>query len=251
MNRQNQWLFETPPAPESSYYNNPEYKTRLEREWETQSGHIYSFPLAEEEWETVSTANRNRIGNLHSRRIPRARNSIIIRTASLPPLKVQSQNESVLTESSGQPSIQLTGFPPTPPPPGTTLVSGFGLGSAQLTADHIKIIRKSVRDAIARMPKMVPLSTLVIDIEGHEDETGNPARFGNVGYKRAQAVAKVFAEELVKEMKKVNPANLRDVAIKISSAGPTRPIRSNVTPAGRALNRRVEIRMKEDASRVI
>jgi outer membrane protein OmpA-like peptidoglycan-associated protein len=250
MNKQGQWLFEAPPIPESSYYSNPEYETHSEGEWETQSSHTYSSPLAEEEWETMSMENGNRIGNLRSRRIPRARNSITIRTASLPPVGVQSQNESVLTENSGQPSIQLTGFPPTPPPPETTLISDFGLGSAQLTATHIQIIRKIVRDAIARMPKMVPLSTLVIDVEGHEDETGDPARFGNVGFKRAQAVAKVFVEELAKEMKKLNPADRRDVDIKISSAGPTRPIRSNVTPTGRALNRRVEIRMKEDASKV-
>lgn len=246
MNQQNQWLFEAPSTPASRDHNNPKYETHLEAEWAMRQAHLYNSLQAEGEWE-----NRNRLGNLRTRRLPRTQKSVIVRTASLPPVNINSENESGLMESFGQPSIQLTGFPPTSPPPGTTLITGFGLGSAQLPANHLKIIRKSVAEAIARMPKMVPLSKLVIDIEGHEDETGDPSRFGTMGFKRAKAIAEVFAKELVKEMNKINPANQRTVEIKISSAGPTRPIRSNVTPEGRALNRRVEIRMKEDASGVI
>jgi outer membrane protein OmpA-like peptidoglycan-associated protein len=225
MTVQNQWLFEAPIA-ETVAEAVPE---AMESEWE------------------VSSRRSVRPGSGTALRRSRP---ITIKTSSLPPLKGQ-QNLALAEAPPPAPSIQLTGFPPTPPARGTTLLTHFSLGGAQLTPAHRKLIDKLVKDAIAVMPRMAPLSILVIQVEGHEDETGDPARFGNIGLKRASAVASVLATELVKAAKKVDPKNLRNVEIKTTSAGPNRPIRSNVTPDGRAFNRRVEVRMREDASRTV
>lgn len=221
MNRQSQWLFEAP-----------------------------AEASAEEEWETSRRRLPIQQSRLRSRTALRTNRPITIKTGSLPPTSGAAQNRSVLAEApTPAPPIQITGFPPTPPAPGTMLLTHFTLGSAKLTAAHKKIVDKLVKDAIALMSRMAPLSILVIEVEGHEDETGDPARFGNIGFKRAQAVANLLATELNKAMRTVNPANLRNVEIRVTSAGPTRPIRSNVTPDGRAFNRRVEVRMQEDSSR--
>lgn len=242
MSRPSQWLFETLITP------HPENETSLEMEWEEPSESYYNSPLTEEEWEVESTAKRQWSRNLRDRSRSRSSRPITIKTASLSLVKNRSQQESVLAEYAGQLEVQLTGFPPTPPPPGTELLTHFVTGSDQpsktQTTIHKTTIRKIVKDAIARMPKTAPGSVIVIEVEGHEDETGDPARFGNVGLKRALAVDKAITAELLKEAKKVSPTNLRNVEIKITSAGPTRPIRSNVTPEGRALNRRVEVRIK-------
>jgi outer membrane protein OmpA-like peptidoglycan-associated protein len=78
---------------------------------------------------------------------------------------------------------------------------------------------------------------------GHEDEIGDPARFNDKGRQRAQAVAEALKKKMDKMWDRL-PAASRPkgrLIFVVSTEGPRRPIRSNVTEQGRALNRRVEV----------
>jgi outer membrane protein OmpA-like peptidoglycan-associated protein len=86
------------------------------------------------------------------------------------------------------------------------------------------------------------LHCVFIEVEGHEDEVGDPARFGALGLARAATVTQFLVAALELRIKSLPSASQREVRISISTADPARPIRSNVTADGRALNRRVEIR---------
>jgi outer membrane protein OmpA-like peptidoglycan-associated protein len=82
-----------------------------------------------------------------------------------------------------------------------------------------------------------------IDVEGHEDETGDPTLFGFPGLERAKAVAPVLKRCLVDFAAKLPSGAGRNMDLIIRSCGPKRPIRSNVTAGGRSWNRRVELRI--------
>jgi len=134
-------------------------------------------------------------------------------------------------------------FDPSPPPAGTTILSGFGPGSARLRSSHRTIIHRFASTVTSGTAATPSTSTIKIDVEGHEDETGDPARFQFVGLERAKAVAAVLHPRLVALMDRLPSGAARNVDLIIRSSGPNRPIRSNVTPGGRALNRRVELRV--------
>jgi outer membrane protein OmpA-like peptidoglycan-associated protein len=85
-----------------------------------------------------------------------------------------------------------------------------------------------------------------VDVEGHEDEVGDPGHFGAVGLARALKIAQLLQKVLEPQIASLPAANRRNVNVNVSTAGPVRPIRSNVTEAGRAVNRRVEIRIHVD-----
>ena len=90
---------------------------------------------------------------------------------------------------------------------------------------------------------MTRIRCLNVTIVGHEDEIGDPAHFGALGRRRAQAVADALIQ--VNRLGARIPAASRPkgrVIFAVGTAGPTRPIRSNVTAQGQALNRRVEVR---------
>jgi outer membrane protein OmpA-like peptidoglycan-associated protein len=134
-------------------------------------------------------------------------------------------------------------FDPRPPDRNATLLTRFAFGGYTLTGQHHRIIRQVARAIITLMARAPsPLHCIVVSVEGHEDEVGDPARFGNVGQARALTVAQALRAQLTQLMRRVPRANQRNVDIQVSTAGPTRPIRSNVTADGRAQNRRVEIR---------
>jgi outer membrane protein OmpA-like peptidoglycan-associated protein len=141
-----------------------------------------------------------------------------------------------------QRELELEAFDPSPPAPGTVLLTRFAFGSARLSALHRRIINQVAQQVIVAMRGLPALHCLFIEIEGHEDEVGDPVRFGRLGEARASAVTRALADRLAALIRRLPAAQQRDVQISVSSAGPTRPIRSNVTPDGRALNRRVEIR---------
>jgi outer membrane protein OmpA-like peptidoglycan-associated protein len=136
-------------------------------------------------------------------------------------------------------------FDPRPPPPGTTLLTHFAFGGSALSAAHRAALAR-VADAIVRqMPSSRSFNfCFFVDAEGHEDEVGDPARFGRLGTARALAAANHLAGLLRTRIARLPAASRREVRINVTSAGPARPIRSNVTAAGRAMNRRVEIRSR-------
>jgi outer membrane protein OmpA-like peptidoglycan-associated protein len=140
------------------------------------------------------------------------------------------------------PELEAEPFSPSPPPRGTTLLTNFAFGGFALSGAHLATIARIAAAIAAEMPSIPPLHCSFVSVEGHEDEVGDPARFGSLGRARADAVAKALGARLPPLIARVPAANRRDVIILVSTAGPTRPIRSNVTPEGRALNRRVEVR---------
>ncbi len=198
---------------------------------------------------------------------------------------------------------EADGILPKPPPAGSILLSGFRAGSARLSTAHRRTLRNLAFTIMDRvLPSLDPACDLLsVHVQGHEDETGDAARFGRLGLQRALAAAK----ELLKQMRRsrsyvrwvqaalnrsmgaglavdgiLGPKTRQAVRrfqrrrglavdgivgdnteaalvavagsprlvdwppqLRVSSAGPARPIRSNATARGRSLNRRVEIRL--------
>jgi hypothetical protein len=139
---------------------------------------------------------------------------------------------------------EIESFDPSPPAPGTILLTHYPFGGSNPSAAHRATIAKVAALAISKMSDAPnTLYCVVIDIEGHEDEVGDPGHFGEVGLDRAKKVVPLLVAQLKARAAKLPAASRRDVTINVSTAGPARPIRSNVTEAGRAMNRRVEIRV--------
>jgi outer membrane protein OmpA-like peptidoglycan-associated protein len=133
-------------------------------------------------------------------------------------------------------------FDPAPPPRGAVLLTKFGPSSAVLTREHRVIIPKLAAAMLRGWPKDSTFCWSV-SITGHEDEIGNPANYRDMGMKRAQAVKDALLKQLDK-LARGMPAASRPkgrLILTVATAGPTRPIRSNVTAEGRAMNRRVEV----------
>jgi outer membrane protein OmpA-like peptidoglycan-associated protein len=136
-------------------------------------------------------------------------------------------------------------FDPAPPPAGAVLLTRFAFASSALTATHRRIIAGIAAGMLARIaaqPDWPPLCP-VVEISGHEDEPGDPANYGVTGLRRAAAVARALGPRLDEGMKRppVSAKLPQGIEIQVSSEGPERPIRSNLTADGRAMNRRVEI----------
>ncbi len=101
----------------------------------------------------------------------------------------------------------------------------FGRGETYPSPKYIPMLEE-----IAELIKNSPDATVVI--EGHTDSVGNQERNYWIGYRRAENVARILASFGVPWGK-----------LHILSAGETQPIGDNRTRSGRALNRRVEIRV--------
>ena len=134
-------------------------------------------------------------------------------------------------------------FDPTPPPAGAVLLTRFAFASSTLTATHRRIIAKIAADMLTRIARSSQALCPVVEISGYEDEPGDPANYGAVGLRRAEAVALALGARLNEGTKHL-PASvklLQGITVQVSSEGPERPIRSNLTADGRAMNRRVEV----------
>jgi outer membrane protein OmpA-like peptidoglycan-associated protein len=92
--------------------------------------------------------------------------------------------------------------------------------------EMLKQVAQSIRDA--------PRTT--VRIEGHTDNVGKPQSNVKISQARADSVKQFLTQQ------GVNPKQLFTVGY-----GPTRPIASNATKAGKSLNRRVEFRIVDSA----
>ena len=112
----------------------------------------------------------------------------------------------------------------------------FPSGSARLNADG-RAVLLSVAQRLAELPYR-------IDVEGHTDNTrirGNLAK----RYPSNWELAAARASSVVRLFLEVGIDGTRLTAV---SHGPYRPVAPNDTPEGRALNRRIEIRLLPDES---
>ena len=135
---------------------------------------------------------------------------------------------------------EFEAFDPTPPAAGTIIISGFAPNRSVLGPTQKAAVDRFAKKLLAEMPTKPESAEVVLRFEGHEDETGDPASFRQLSKLRAFAVLDHFKERLEVHLKKIS-GGTRKVHPEISCIGPNRPIRSNVTAAGRAQNRRVEI----------
>lgn len=89
-------------------------------------------------------------------------------------------------------------------------------------------------DRIAQILIKYPQTTIVV--EGHTDSTGSDVYNQGLSERRAQSVQRLLVE------RGVSAARITTVGY-----GETRPVATNDTPAGRQMNRRVEIRVNPNA----
>ena len=137
--------------------------------------------------------------------------------------------------------LEFEAFDPTPPAPGTIIISGFAPNSPLLGRIQRAAVDRFAKRILAEMPTKPKAGEVVLRFEGHEDETGDPASFRKLSKERALAVLDHFKDRLEIHLSKMSGSGTRIIHPEISCIGPNRPIRSNVTAAGRAQNRRVEI----------
>lgn len=100
----------------------------------------------------------------------------------------------------------------------------FNSGTAVISPKAFKTL-----DEVAKMMKKYP--GFKLDIEGHTDNVGNPISNQKISQKRAEAIKKYL------QVKGIDGARLYPVGY-----GQTKPIANNKTPAGKAANRRVELK---------
>jgi OmpA-OmpF porin, OOP family len=77
---------------------------------------------------------------------------------------------------------------------------------------------------------------LSIEIQGHTDNVGDPAKNQSLSEARAFAVKKWLQSK--------NPANFPDSRFEVTAFGQSKPLVENSSEANRAKNRRVKIIMK-------
>jgi outer membrane protein OmpA-like peptidoglycan-associated protein len=88
-------------------------------------------------------------------------------------------------------------------------------------------------DEIAQM--MMESDKMVIQLEGHTDSQGNPGSNLKLSQSRVEAVKKYLVKKGVSKKR-----------VKTKAFGGTHPLRNEMTPEDRALNRRVEMRILHD-----
>jgi OOP family OmpA-OmpF porin len=104
----------------------------------------------------------------------------------------------------------------------------FGNGSESLTPSSMKAL-----DEVVNIMNNNP--HLVMAIDGHSDNTGNAQRNLNLSAKRANEVKKYLVRKGINQLR-----------LDASGFGQTKPIADNRMEAGRAKNRRVELRLASD-----
>lgn len=100
---------------------------------------------------------------------------------------------------------------------------------------HAPIVERIARLVVASRLSRQPLTT--IRLVGHGDSTGSKAVNVGVGTRRAQSVE----ARLRAAIAALGPVPAAPLSIVVQSLGEDRPVASNASAAGRALNRRVEV----------
>lgn len=103
----------------------------------------------------------------------------------------------------------------------------FAVNSAQLSDEA----KKTIDDIFARSEGM---DGYLFEILGYTDDTGTPKYNQQLSHRRAQAVASYLAEQ-----HKVQPRRIATP----TGLGEDRPVADNSTAEGRAMNRRVEVKL--------
>ena len=104
----------------------------------------------------------------------------------------------------------------------------FDVGRSSIKSESKESLKK-VAEVMKRLP------TLKIEVQGHTDADGDPARNVQLSQQRAEAVCKFLADQ------GVEPERLS-----AKGYGSSRPIAPNDTQAGKAINRRVMIEVKNN-----
>lgn len=101
----------------------------------------------------------------------------------------------------------------------------FSVGSSELTGDAARLL-----DAFAAQ-LLVRNEDVVVEVHGHTDSSGDKARNELLGLARAESVRRYLSQR----------HGIPAARLETTSLGPSAPIADNVSPEGRARNRRVTL----------
>ena len=110
----------------------------------------------------------------------------------------------------------------------------FATGSAEILGASDELLRQ-VADVLLRQQ-----SIQLLEVQGHTDSTGGRELNMTLSQQRADAVR----DRLIK-------AGIAGERLQAKGYGPDQPIRSNNTPANRAINRRVQFIIRQQAAEVV
>lgn len=133
--------------------------------------------------------------------------------------------------------------PPPPPPP---VIKKFIQGPKTIRLDSMSLFDSGKSALKAGSTKMLVNSLVgvkakpgwLIVVSGHTDNTGNPQLNQTLSLKRAEAVRSWMRDT----------GDVPESCFAVQGYGESRPVATNDTPEGRALNRRVEISLVPQAS---
>jgi outer membrane protein OmpA-like peptidoglycan-associated protein len=112
----------------------------------------------------------------------------------------------------------------------------FGSGSAVISPQSFPLLRD-----VATVMRAAPSQLQEVRIEGHTDSDGDAPRNRKLSFDRVRSVY----EHLVRH------EHIPTATLSLAWFGPDRPVASNATEQGKALNRRVEFRVVKPAPRAV
>lgn len=121
------------------------------------------------------------------------------------------QEGKVLLEADGSILVRLHGV-------------SFAVGSAELAGGQTDLIKR-IEEGLRAFPGAA------ISVEGHTDDTGGREANLRLSRRRAETVARLLERDL----------GMPGDSLATAGFGPDRPVALNDTPAGRALNRRIDV----------
>jgi len=165
-------------------------------------------------WETelrvgVAEADRSAAETVLTQKQQREAALVAIRTSFSP------EDGEILIRPGGEVVLRVYGI-------------SFGVGSSSLNSGQDALVGKIVA-AIEMFPRAEVM------VEGHTDDTGSYDANLRLSRRRAETVARLLETELGRP----------EDSIATEGFGPDRPVALNSTPEGRALNRRIDVVIRE------